>query len=374
VPGGTYAYVVPAGGTSGSLLDWGTGAVQTLQGATDDVAFSGDGQTVAWIDESSTPSRLLTEAVGSQGAPSMLTLADPTASPSDVTLDSNGKELAYVSTDTAGVAQVVVAELPSGTALATASPADVSQLTLSPGGDQLAFVSTGASGASIEQAPVPGATVAQTGSQIPLGANAALQQFVQAQVGENGQPDLDTLAALSGPGVNAASNTPQNLSRAYIINTYVDSDGGVQASIELIVDPNATHNNARVANETLVLTAQATGGYLVTSASTTQLRDESAGPHVVQVSSSTAGGVTTIQVSFDSDLSPDTVADAISVVSQSGSTVASTAVYNADTRTATVTISNAPSGQLTLEIATTLADFEGQALANSFKASVEASS
>jgi hypothetical protein len=129
-----------------------------------------------------------------------------------------------------------------------------------------------------------------------------------------------------------------------------------------------------VANETLVLTAQATGGYLVTSASTTQLRDESAGPHVVQVSSSTAGGVTTIQVSFDSDLSPDTVADAISVVSQSGSTVASTAVYNADTRTATVTISNAPSGQLTLEIATTLADFEGQALANSFKASVEASS
>jgi hypothetical protein len=374
VPGGTYAYVVPVGGAGGSLLNWSTGAVQTLQGAADDVAFSGDGQTVAWIDESSTPNRLLTEAVGSQGAPSMLTLADPMASPSDVTLDSNGKELAYLSTSTAGVVQVVVAQLPSGTPLATASPANVSQLTLSPGGDQLAFVSTGASGPSIEQAPVPGATVAQSGSQIPSGANTTLQQFVQAQVGENGQPDLATLAALSGPGVNAAASTPQNLSRAYIINTYVDSDGGVQASIELIVDPNATHTSARVANEMLLLTAQATGGYLVTSASTTQLRNESAGPHVVQVSSSTADGVTTIQVSFDSDLSPDTVADAISVVSQSGSTVASTAVYDADTRTATVTVANPPSGQLTLNIATSLADFDGQALAESFKAPVEAGS
>ena len=37
-----------------------------------------------------------------------------------------------------------------------------------------------------------------------------------------------------------------------------------------------------------------------------------------------------------------TVADAISVVSQSGATVPSTTVYDADTRTATVTIANAP--------------------------------
>jgi hypothetical protein len=95
---------------------------------------------------------------------------------------------------------------------------------------------------------------------------------------------------------------------------------------------------------------------------------------VVQVSSTTTAGVTTLQVSFDSDLDPSTVADAISVVSQSGSTLPSTAVYDADTRTATVTIANAPSGTLTLDIATTLDDFEGQALAHSFAAQVEASS
>jgi hypothetical protein len=39
-----------------------------------------------------------------------------------------------------------------------------------------------------------------------------------------------------------------------------------------------------------------------------------------------------------------------------------------------LTLVNAPAGTLTLEIATTLADFEGQTLANSFTTKVEASS
>ncbi|MGD0193366.1 MAG: Ig-like domain-containing protein [Candidatus Dormibacteria bacterium] len=374
VPGGTYAYVLPAAGTSGSLLHWSTGATQTLQGAATDVTFSGDGQTVAWIDASSSPSRLLTEAIGGQAAPTMLTLPDQTATPSDVTLDQNGKEAAYLSTSTAGVAELVVAQLPSGTPLAIASPTDASQLTLSPGGDQLAFVSNGPAGTGIEEAPVPGASAVHTGLQIPADANTTLQQFVQAQVGQNGQPDLSTIAALSTAGAGAASNTPQNLSRAYIINTYLQPDGSVVASIELIVDPNAAHTNARVASETLLLTQQAAGGYVVSSANTTQLRDESAGPHVVQVNSTTTGNITTLQVSFDSDLDASTVAGAVSVVSESGATVPSTTVYNADTRTATITIANAPSGQLNVDIATSLADFDGVALAQAFTAQVEAGS
>jgi hypothetical protein len=39
-----------------------------------------------------------------------------------------------------------------------------------------------------------------------------------------------------------------------------------------------------------------------------------------------------------------------------------------------VTIANAPAGTLTLDIATTLADFEGQNLASSFTTKVQASS
>ena len=218
-----------------------------------------------------------------------------------------------------------------------------------------------------------GATTKPHGPQIPAGANRTLQRFVQAQVGQDGHPDFATLAELSAPGTDFASSTPQDLSRAYVISTYLDQ-GVVGASIELIVDPSSGHTTARFASETLHISQGPTGGYVVTSAFTSQLRDQSAGPHVVQVSSSTANGVTILQVSFDSDLNPGSVASAIAVLSASGTTLASTAVYNPDTRTATVTIDNAPTGTLTLNIATTLADFKGQNLVQSFTTSVQASS
>jgi hypothetical protein len=372
-PGGAYAYVSPVSGTGGWLLDVSTRAEQVLKGAFMDVAFSGDGSTIAWVDESVQPARLLTEAVG-QSAPDVLTMPGPTASPSDVTLDQVGDEAAYISTNSAGLAELVVAQLPGGTTLAVESPANAAQLTLAPGGDQIAFIANTTSGATIEQAAVPGAQTKAVGQQIPSGANDTLQRFVQAQVGQNGQPDVVALQALSAGGVDAAQSTPQNLSRAYVISAYLRPGGVVVADVELIVDPDAGHTTARVANETLTLTHAASSQYLVTSASTSPLHDESAGPHVVQVSSNAAGGVTTLLVSFDSDLNPSTVAGAISVLSASGATLDSTAVYNADTRTATVTIANAPTGTLTLDIATSLADFEGQSLAQSFRTHVEASS
>ncbi len=373
-PGGSFAYVAPASGTGGALLNIAAGTDQTLQGAMTDVAFSGDGATVAWVDVSVQPARLFTETVG-QSAPAVVPMADSAASPSDVALDFKGDEVAYLSTDTSGIAALVVARLPSGTPLAIQPASNATQLTLSRGGDQIAFISNTAGGASIEEATVPGAATTASGQLIPAGADRTLQRFVQAQVGRDGQSDFVALAALSAAGVNAAALTPQNLSRAYVISTYLVAPGGVAANIELIVDPSVGHATARVATETIVLAPGEGGGYLVTSAAlTSQLRDQSAGPHAVQVSLNTAGGVTTLQVSFDSDLDPSTVAAAISVLSASGVTLPSAAVYNPNTRTATVTIANAPSGTLTLNIATTLADFEGQTLASSFTTKVQASS
>jgi Bacterial Ig-like domain len=373
-PGGSYAYVSPPAGTGGALLTIRAGTSQVLPGAVADVAFSGDGRTVAWVDESSQPARLLIETVG-ENAPAAVPPSDPAATPSDVTLDQTGDEVAFLSTDSAGVAGLVVAQLPSGAILAVESPLNASQLTLSPHGDQIAFISNDTAGASIEQASVPGSKTQLSGPKIPPDANAVLQRFVQAQVGQNGQPELAALATLSAPGVDVASGTPQDLSRAYIISTYLPQQGGVGASIELIVDPNASHTTAMVASETVLLAKGPDGRYLVTSATTSPLHDESAGPHVVQVSSNTSGGVTTLIVSFDSDLDPNSVAAAISVLSAaSGLTLNSTAVYNPNTRTATVTITNAPAGTLTLNIATTIADLEGHSLAQSFQAKVETGS
>jgi hypothetical protein len=371
--GGAYAYVSPPTGTSGSVLNVTTGSKQVLRGATTDVAFSGDGATVAWVDDSAQPGRLFSEPVG-QSVASPVSMPDETASPSGVALDYRGAEITYVSTSSTGVASLVVAQLANGTPLAVTPISNASELTLSPAGDQVAFVSTTGAGATIEQATVPGAARSQfNGPRIPDGADDTLQKFVQAQIGVNGQPDLATLAALTTADANAAANTPQNLSRAYVISAYLKGQGVVQASIELIVDPDAQHTHARVASETVLL-ALASSGYLVSSVDTSALRDESAGPHVVQVTSSAASGITTLVVTFDSDLMPNTVAAAISAMSGAGAPLASTIVYNADTRTATVTITNAPAGTLTLDIATTLADVEGQTLANSFDTTVAASS
>ncbi len=369
--GGTYAYVAPSlSGSGGALLDIARGTDQVLQGAANDVAFSGDGKTIAWVDLSGSQPRLLVEQV-TQSAATPVTMLGSAASISDVTLNQAGDEVAYLMADSSGSTQVVVAQLPGGTPFAVASPLNPSELALSPLGDRVAFVSDNAAGPTIELAAVPGVTT-EHGAQVPPAANFALQRFVQAQVGTDGQPDLVSLAALSAPGVDATTSTPQNLSRAYVISTYL-AQGGVGASVELIVDPNAGHTTARVASETLLL-APSGGGYLVTMVQTTPLRDELSGPHVVQVTSDTTAGVTTLQVSFDSDLNAPTVAGAITVLSESGTTLDSTTVYHPDSRTATVTIANAPKGTLTLDIATTLADVDGQLLAPHFATRVAASS
>ena len=367
-PGGAYAYVVPASGTGGSLLDVATSAEVVLQGSTTEVAFSGDGSTVVWADQSTSQTRFWTESV-TQRAPASMSLLNASATYTDIALDQDGDEAAYLMTPASGHGELVVAEVPSGTPLAiapvTTSPTD---LALSPGGDQVALLGTDSNGALlIQQAPVPGATAAHVAPGIPAAANSALHAFVEAQVGG----DIASLAGLSGPNANAAANTPQNLSRAYVISTYVQPQGVVSASVELVVDPTAGHASAEVASETLTLVPQTSGStYIVTRIDTTPLRNEASGPHVLQVNATTQSGQTTLSVSFDSDLAPASVAAAFTVLDSNGATLSSSTVYNADSRTATVTIANAPSGALTLEISTALDDVYGQALARAFQTEV----
>jgi hypothetical protein len=130
-----------------------------------------------------------------------------------------------------------------------------------------------------------------------------------------------------------------------------------------------------VASETLSLARSAPGGaYVVNNIISFPLRDQSAGPHVVQVTSSTQDGVTTLQVSFDSDLNAQTVANAITVAAASGTILPSTAVYDPSSRTVTVTIAQAPAGLMTIDISTALNDVNGQTLAGGFETKVGANS
>jgi Bacterial Ig-like domain len=362
-PGGAYAYIAPANGSGGDLLNIAAGTNQVLHGAVADVAFSGDGSTVAWADESANQVRVFTETVG-QDAPAAVTVLDSSATLGDLTLDQDGDEAAYLMTNPMGATQLVIAQLPSGTALAVGAAASASALVLSPAGDQVAYISNDGNGPAVQQAAVPGARATPTGTQPPPAASSTLRAFVDAQV----RGDLSALAALSGPGVDVTGSTPRDLSRAYVISTYLTSQGVVSASVELIVDPNEGHAAPRVASETLSLTRSSPGNeYVVSSILSTALQDEASGPHVVQVSSSTDAGVTALQVSFDGDLNPLTLAGAISVQSASGTLLASTAVYDPGSRTVTVTINAPTSGALTLDISAALNDVNGQSLAGGFE-------
>ncbi|HEY8672935.1 MAG TPA: Ig-like domain-containing protein [Candidatus Dormibacteraeota bacterium] len=368
--GGAYAYVAAQSGTGGDLLNIATGTEQALRGSVADVAFSGDGSTVAWADESTNPVHLFSEAVG-QDAPASVSVPGSPVTLADITLDQDGDEVAYLMTNPAGSTQLVVAQLPSGTPLAVATADNASALVLSPAGDQVAFVSNNTDGAAVELAAVPGTTGAHTGMQPPAAAGSTLRAFVDAQV----RGDLATLATLTAPGVDVAGSTPRGLSRAYVISTYLNPQGVVTASVELVVDPTEGHTTAGVAGETLSLARSAAGGaYVVNNIVSISLRDQSAGPHVVQVTSSTQGGVTTLQVSFDSDLNAQTIANAISVASPSGAILPSTAVYDPGSRTVTVIIAQAPAGLLTLDISNSLNDVNGQTLAGGFETKVGANS
>jgi hypothetical protein len=367
-PGGAYAYVAPASGTGGNLLDIATSAEVVLQGANTDVGFSGDGSTVVWADESTSQTRFWTESVLQQ-APASMSLLNANATYSDIAVDEDGDEAAYLTTQPGKGTQLVVAEVPSGTPLAvepvTSSP---SELAVSPGGDRVALLGSGSSGnLSVQAATVPGATAAHVAPGIPAAANSTLHAFVEAQV----SGDFATLASLSGPNANPTANTPSNLSRAYVISTFMEPHGVVSASVELVVDPTAGHASAQVASETLMLAPETSGAtYVVSSIVSTQLRNEASGPHVVQVNASTQAGQTTLVVSFDSDLNPASVEGAVTVLDANGTTLTSSTVYDPDSRTATVTISNAPSGALTLDIATSLDDVYGQTLAHAFQTEV----
>jgi hypothetical protein len=78
------------------------------------------------------------------------------------------------------------------------------------------------------------------------------------------------------------------------------------------------------------------------------------------------GPTLVMRVSFDSDLRAGSVASAVTVTTRSGRALAVTTVYDPDTRTATVTTTVPADTQVTLNVATSLVDVDGQALAGAF--------
>jgi len=361
-PGGAYAYLAPSGGQSGQLLDINAGSSRALNGATDGVAFSGDGSTVAWVSTAGAQPTLVTEPVG-RDASASVSVPDPGAGITSLALNHDGTAIAYTLTPDTGAAKLVVAQLPSGTPSAI-GPA-TSSAVFSPRGDALALLTASSGGMEAQRGSIPGSAPAST-TAIPVGANSTLRAFVDAQA----RGDSATLTPLTASGVDAAARTPSRLSRSYVVDAVVQSDGSVKASVELIVDP-TTRASARIADETLTLSTAGPGQpYLVTGLEVTPLHNESSGPHVVNVSRTATHAGFIVQISFDSDLNPLTVPGAFSVVTADGTQLMPEIAYNPDSRTAVVTLPRASTGRLTLTVGSALRDVNGQAIASAFHTQV----
>ena len=345
-----------AGSTTGDgqLIDLSSMQSRLLAGSRQLAAFSGDGLVVAWIDATASPARLLTSPVARDAA-ATVPLDHPGASFASIALDRTGGHVALADQPRTDGGELEVLSLPSGTVVARAAQAHAP--VYSTLGDRIAYVA----GGSAVIAAVPGVVAGTVVNALPDGAAGALKAFIDAQV----QGNTSALTTLSAPSASAAGSTPQGLSRGYVISAVANPDGTVAATARLIVDPSATHPAASFADESLVLSPKDGGGYVVSTLTTHQLSDEPIGPQVVSVVPVT-GPTLVMRVSFDSDLRADSVAGAITVTTGSGPALVVATVYDPNTRTATVTTTVPADTQVTLNVATSLVDVDGQSLASAF--------
>lgn len=342
----------------GSLIDLTTLQTRTLPGSREIAAFTGNGSTVAWVDNSGAGSRLVTSPV-SHDASVTVPLNQAADRVTEIALDTDGSLLTVVDHPATGNPQLDVLALPSGSVVARAPAATNPVFTAAD--DAIAYVA----GGQAQLAPLPGGSAAGAG-KLPDGSSGALQAFIDAQI----HGDRTALGSLSAAGVSAAAATPTGLTRAYVISAVATPDGTVAATARLIIDASATHAVATFADETLQLSpATNHGGYLVSSLTVGPLHDEPVGPHITQVLSAAGDGqLVVLHVAFDSDLNPASVASAITVTNGAGIRLPATVTYDANTRTATVTVGVPATTPVTLGVATTLVDVDGQALAAPFTA------
>jgi hypothetical protein len=104
-----------------------------------------------------------------------------------------------------------------------------------------------------------------------------------------------------------------------------------------------------------------------------QLHAESSGPHVMSISSVDDSNVATvITINVDSDLNPSTVAGAVSVSAGGQPVTVQSTQYDPDSRTLTVVVNPGDASTVTVTLAQSLQDVDGNALAAAFSAQVAA--
>jgi hypothetical protein len=209
----------------------------------------------------------------------------------------------------------------------------------SPSGSFFTVLSHGATGTGIDSVTVP-ESVADEG-----GYEATAAAFANAQLSSD--PDAQRTLGVPLPNVTAGT-------RAAVLWVQVSADGTATARVRLTIDPRADHPDVAQAEETLTLAARRGMSPVVRSVTAEPLGPAPAGPQVVDVDTDTTPGAA--RLAFDSDLDPGGIPAAITLTTADNSPVASTASYDAATRTVTVRPTSPTSQPLLVVIGTGLRD------------------
>jgi len=356
----------------GHLVDLGTGALRPLPGIRQLPAFSADGSTVAWVDESGTTPVL--DVMGT---------ADPNAAPATVPtaavdgdtlgnlgLSGDGSRLAYTLAHGDTTPALRVAAASTGATIAVGDGQPVASPVLSSGGDRIAFLRATSSGVVAAEALIPGSQPAQPAADAaPADAAALLDQFVAAQV----KHDLATLRSLAASSLTVdTSLTPDHVTRTYVIKATLDQRSqAVTADVRLVRDASGRAPTSS-ADETLELARPAAGQpFQVTAVSIADFASAPAGPQVVHVTTERDQLALVVRIAFDSDLDPSSVSGSvITLAAANGVALPADVRYDVESRTAVVRLLSVPAGTLTLSVGTALQDIAGQSLASGYSTTV----
>lgn len=352
----------PAGLGAGMIVDLGDGSSLVLSGSPSTVAFAGDGAAVAWVDRSAA-----TPVIRVLAIPASLTGA--TASPVTVPLGSvatavdsafalrSGGTLAISVSSTGSVELRVLGA--DGTVLGTApglhAPVWVSDTTVA---------AIDAQGDAVLARVVGGPPSGPARPDLS-GAGAILDQLVSAQGGAD-PAGLRAVPVTGSPAPDLVALTPGPVTQAYVVSVVGSADAStISAQVRLVHVPATTDQDQAVTTADEQVTLSRTGGgYAVSGLTVGAFAAQSPGPHVLHVSVVGSGRDRIVELAFDSDLDPGTVAAGVSVRGPADP-VHTVVTYDAATRTVRVTVAAEAfhPGPLTLRVDTGLQDVDGNPVA-----------
>jgi hypothetical protein len=333
--------------------------------------FSADGRRVTWVDRSgATPVISVQPLDGSGPATRVVPVLAGGDSVGALSLDGSGERVAYAVLHGDGSGELRVVRVSDSGLLATAPAVQPSGLTFSPYGAALAYLQRSGSQITaqvVSLAGVPGAPTA--GTAVAAAAGTAIDQLVKAEV-DGHRSALDPLVATTLED-ELLGQLPGGLSRGYVISAApVPGSDSVTAQIRLLRDPTNGHPTAAFADQEVTLRPAGAVWLVSQSRITRPFHDEPSGPQVVHVETSRLSGLTTVRLTFDSDLDPSSVTESVITLVGAASDGALKGVkYDLGSRTVTVTFLRLRE-PLEMKVGIGVRDVNGQGLAAPFVTTV----